>query len=81
MKKGIIVLRPPFSTGELRSQVTDMLINAGWVCEHKTRFDGVLAVNFESIDNGPESTVDELREYFGTNPLLTGVVYDIKELG
>lgn len=78
MRKGIIILRPPSATLELRAQARSLLEGAGFECDSRERFDGAMAVSFEAAEGGP--TFDEVKALLLGNTLLNEVNPEIKDL-
>ena len=62
MRKGILILRPPTATQERQAEAHKVLAGAGWTCELRERFDGVLIVAFDRDEGGEEPTEDQVRE-------------------
>jgi len=81
MRKGIVVLRPPLATPELQAQVKRVLENGDWVCEFRTRFDGVMAVAFERPAEQPEGTLGEVEAQLLGNFMLSNTKLEIREVG
>jgi hypothetical protein len=81
MRKGIVILRPPLATPELRGQIRRVLGTDDWECEFRTRFDGTMAVAFERPADLPEGTIEGVREQLKGHFMLSNVNLEIRELG
>ncbi len=80
MHKGIVILRPPVATVEMRGQVKSILTAEGWTCESRQRFDGVMAVTFEKGQDDLESTAEEIEALLRVSALLSDAPFSIREV-
>lgn len=78
MRKGVVVLRDQASTLELRGQVREVLTAAGFECEPRQRFDGIMIVAFERASDKPDSSVEEVETLLRGNALLESAPFVIK---
>ena len=80
MQKGIVLLKPPTVTHEIRAQVSDLLHHMGFVCEVRERFDGALAVAFDG-EKGNETSAGDVEKELRNNALLAEANFVVKDLG
>ena len=80
MRKGVIILRPPLATPEMRGQMKRVLENDDWSCIYRTRFDGTMAVAIERSDEFPESSVEQVQDLFENHFILSKANLEVREL-
>lgn len=80
MRKGLVILRPPTATLEVRAQVQQTLADNDWSCDTRERFDGVMIVAFERDETKPESSVEEIETLLKGNSVLEGATYQVKAI-
>lgn len=78
MRKGVVILRDQASTLELRGQVREVLTGAGFECEARQRFDGIMIVAFGRASDKPDSSVEEVEKLLRSNVLLESAPLVIK---
>jgi len=79
MRKGVVVIRPPAATAEIQSQIAEILRAADWVVENRRRFDGVLIVAFERMEDAPDETPETMDQTIRTSAFLADLPFEIKQ--